>query len=300
MRSSARRHGRSSDLGNRVPPPALFVVGALSQYLGAATAVVLFRQLPASSVAWLRVVTAAIALVLWRRAWTALPRNRNHWLLVGAFGTALAIMNLTFYLAIDRLPLGSAVAVEFLGPVVVATLGSRGRRELGALALAVVGVLLVSGASLGGSTGLGVLFALLAAAFWAVYIRLGALVADRGDGITSLATGMIIGAAVIAPFTVPGALPAFGDARLIGACVAVGVLSSTIPYVLDQVVLRRISAARFALLEALLPVTAAVIGAITLHQLPSVAAAVGIVAVGTAVALATGSPAADGRQPMGG
>jgi len=279
--------GRRAGLGDRVPPPALFVVGALSQYLGAAAAVVLFRQLPAGSVAWLRIGTAALVLVLWRRAWKALPRSRNHWLLVGAFGTALAIMNLTFYLAIDRLPLGSAVAVEFLGPVVVATLGSRGARELGALALAVAGVLLVSSASLGGSTSVGVLFALLAAAFWAVYIRLGALVAERGDGITSLATGMVIGAAVIAPITVRGAFPAFTDARLIGACIAVGVLSSTIPYVLDQVVLRRISAARFALLEALLPATAAIIGALTLHQLPTFPEAVGIVAVGVAVALAT-------------
>jgi inner membrane transporter RhtA len=157
---------------------------------------------PAAGVSWLRALSAAVALVAWRRPW------RTRWtarrlLLVGAFGTALTSMNLAFYLAIDRLPLGTAVAIEFTGPIAVAALGSRTRRDLLALALAAAGVLLLADVHLSGSA-LGVAFALLAGALWAAYIVLGHRVASDTairpqDG---LAAGMSLGTLVLAPFLV--------------------------------------------------------------------------------------------------
>ena len=139
-------------VADRLPAQALFVLGAISQYVGAALAVLLFASVPAAGVAWLRVVAAAAVLVAWRRPW------RTRWTaarlrLTAAFGIALALMNLAFYLAIDRLPLGTAVAIEFVGPIAVAALGSRTRRDAFALVLAVAGVLALADVHLTGSPG---------------------------------------------------------------------------------------------------------------------------------------------------
>ena len=272
---------------SRIPPQTLFVLGAISQYLGSAVAVLLFASIPAAGLSWLRAASAAVALVAWRRPW------RTHWtgrrlLLVGLFGTALACMNLAFYLAIDRLPLGTAVAIEFSGPVAVAALGSRTRRDLLALALAVLGVLLLADVHISGSPA-GVAFALTAGALWAVYIVLGHRVAsDPGirpqDG---LAAGMALGAIVLAPFLISEAVPGLTDVGLLLASIAVGLASSVVPYVLEQVAMRRLSRARFALLLALLPATAAIVGAIVLGQIPSVLEAVGILLVVAAAGLET-------------
>jgi inner membrane transporter RhtA len=249
--------------------------------------VLLFASVPAAGVSWLRALSAAVALVAWRRPW------RTRWTarrlaLVGAFGTALACMNLAFYLAIDRLPLGTAVAIEFTGPVAVAALGSRTRRDLLALALAVAGVLLLADVHLSGEP-LGVVLALLAGALWAAYIVLGHRVASDPairpqDG---LATGMALGALVLAPFLVSEAVPGLTDAGLLAACIAVGISSSVVPYVLEQIAMRRLPRARFALLLALLPATAAIVGAIVLGQVPGVLEATGILLVALAAGLRT-------------
>jgi inner membrane transporter RhtA len=249
--------------------------------------VLLFASVPAAGVSWLRALSAAVALVAWRRPW------RTRWtarrlVLVGAFGTALACMNLAFYLAIDRLPLGTAVAIEFTGPVAVAALGSRTRRDLLALALAVAGVLLLADVHLSGEP-LGVVLALLAGALWAAYIVLGHRVASDPairpqDG---LATGMALGALVLAPFLVSEAVPGLTDAGLLAACIAVGISSSVVPYVLEQIAMRRLPRARFALLLALLPATAAIVGAIVLGQVPGVLEAAGILLVALAAGLRT-------------
>jgi inner membrane transporter RhtA len=272
---------------DRLPPQALFVLGAISQYVGAALAVLLFASVPAAGVAWLRVVAAAGVLVAWRRPW------RTHWTrerlqLVAAFGTALALMNLTFYLAIDRLPLGTAVAIEFCGPIAVAALGSRTRRDLAALALAVGGVLALADVHIAGSP---VGFALAAGAgvFWAAYIVLGHRVAADPqirpqDG---LALAMAIGAAGLAPALVVSAIPALVSPPLLVACLAVGVASSVVPYGLEQIAMRRLARARFALLLALLPATAAIVGALVLGQIPGLVEAAGIALVVVAASLRT-------------
>lgn len=243
--------------------------------------------MPAAGLSWLRAASAAVALVAWRRPW------RTRWtarrlVVVGAFGTALASMNLAFYLAIDRLPLGTAVAIEFSGPVAVAALGSRTRRDLLALVLAALGVVALADVHLPGSPA-GVAFALLAGALWAAYIVLGHRVAsDPGirpqDG---LAAGMALGALVLAPALVSPALPALTDPALLAAGVAVGLSSSVVPYVLEQVAMRRLARARFALLLALLPATAAIVGAIVLGQVPGVGEVAGIALVVAAAGLRT-------------
>jgi inner membrane transporter RhtA len=272
---------------HRLPPQALFIFGALSQYVGAALAVLLFEKVPASGVAWLRVVASAAVLVAWRRPWQTRWTARRLWL-VTAFGLVLAAMNVTFYLAIDRLPLGTAVAIEFCGPIAVAALGSRTRRDYGALALATIGVLALADVHLAGSPG-GLAFAVTAGVAWAGYVVLGhRMAADEGirpqDG---LALGMAIGAVAFAPALVASTAPAWRDPILLAACLAVGILSSAVPYALEQVAMRRLPRARFALLLALLPATATIVGAAILGQVPTPVEAAGIVLVVAASLLRT-------------
>jgi len=199
-------------------------------------------------------------------------------------------MNFSFYLAIGRLSLGTATAIEFLGPIVVAAVTTRTRRDLLALVLALAGVGLLADVQRRGSAS-GVLFALLAATLWAFYILLGSRVAVMGEGIDSLAVGMAIGALVFAAIGLPAALPAFGRPMTLLLGLSLGLFSNVIPYALDQVVLRRVRAGQFALLLSLLPATAAVMGFIVLHQVPLPVEAVGIILVVLAVGLRSRSVA---------
>lgn len=272
---------------DRLPAQALFVLGATSQYVGAALAVLLFESVPAAGVAWLRVVAGAAVMAGWRRPWqTSWTKARLR--LVAAFGIAMGLMNVAFYLAIDRLPLGTAVAIEFVGPIAVAALGSRTRRDAAALLLAAGGVLALADVHLTGSP-LGFALAVAAGVMWAAYIVLGHRVAADPhlrpqDG---LACAMVIGAVVLAPALVVSAVPAIVDPLLLAACLAVGIASSVVPYGLEQVAMRRLPRARFALLLALLPATATVIGAVVLGQIPSALEATGIALVVLAASLRT-------------
>jgi inner membrane transporter RhtA len=276
----------TSSVRNRVPAPALFVVGGLSMYVGAALAVGLFTRLSPSAVAMLRMIGAAVVLLAWRRpalgAWHG-PRFRQ----AVALGLATALMNVTFYEAIARLPLGTAVAIEFCGPVAVAAVSSRGARDLGAVVLAAAGVLLIADVRWSGGPE-GVLLALGAAALWATYILLSKRVARSGNGLDDLAVGFTVAAVALSPLLLfggpegPGALL---DPVVLFLGLGVGVLASVVPYVLDQVVLRRLGRARFAVLLALLPATATVVGLVGLGQIPGIQEAVGIAAVILAVAL---------------
>ena len=271
-------------------PEALFTVGAVSQYLGAATAFELFDELGPGTVALLRVAGAGAVVVLlrrsWRRSWS---RNELAW--TAAFGAALASMNLFFYLAIERVPLGNSVAIEFIGPIAVAAFGTRTLRSGGALALAVGGVVALAGFA-PPEAQLGALFSLIAGALWAGYIVLGHRVARAGMAVDGLGVGMLIGALVISPVGIidgtggaGGLGAAAGAPLLLAGGVAAGVLSNVIPYGIDQLVMQRLARARFALLQALLPVTATLIGLVWLSQVPSMREAVGIVAVIAAIVI---------------
>jgi inner membrane transporter RhtA len=270
-------------LGGRVPAPLLFVVGGSSMYVGAALAVGLFDTLPPAAVAVLRVLGAAVVLLAWRRPGRAAWRGRRL-LRAAAFGLATALMNVAFYEAIDRLPLGTAVAVEFCGPVAVAALASRRPRDIAAVVLAAAGVALIADVRWAGQP-VGVVWAGAAAALWAAYILLGKRVASAGNGLDDMAVGFTVAAVLLSPLAFLGGAAPLAEPQVLVLGLGVGVLSSVVPYVLDQVVLRRVGQARFAVLLALLPATATLVGLVGLGQVPDGLEAVGILAVVGAVAL---------------
>ncbi|MYA83718.1 MAG: EamA family transporter [Acidimicrobiales bacterium] len=272
---------------SRVSPEMLFTVGAVSQYLGAATAFELFEELGPPTVALLRVAGAGAVLVLVRRSWRR-RWSRAELVWTAAFGAALASMNLFFYLAIERVPLGNSVAIEFLGPIAVAALGTRTLRSGAALVLAIGGVVALAGFA-PPEAQLGALFSLIAGALWAGYIILGHRVARAGMAVDGLGVGMLIGALVISPAGIAdgggGMSAAVGTPLLLAGGVAAGVLSNVIPYGIDQLVMQRLARARFALLQALLPVTATLIGLVWLHQVLSLREVAGIAAVIAAIVI---------------
>lgn len=261
----------------------LFVAGGCSMYLGAALAVVLFNRVSPAGLAWLRMLVAALVLLAWRRpdraAWVG-----NRLGVAACFGIVTGLMNAAFYEAIARLPLGTAVAVEFCGPVAVAALGSRAVRDVVALVLAATGVALIADVRLAANR-TGLLLALLAALMWAAYIVLGKQVARGGSGLDDMTVGFTFAAVLLCPLAL-GTGPAWGSPILLVMTAGVGVLSTVLPYALDQVVLRRVDHAQFALLLALLPAVASVVGLIVLGQLPHPMEAAGIIAIALAVAAA--------------
>jgi len=272
----------------RVPPHVYLVTSAVFHYLGPAFAVLLFARVDVLGVAWLRIAAAAVVLSIWRRPWRAWARLEAHGRrLVFAWGAVLALMNCCFYLALDRLPLATVASIEFLPVVALAALGARTRRNAVALALAVAGVWAVTGVHLGGDDALGLGLAVANAMGFAAYIVLGHRVAAAGaaDGIDGLALAMLVACAVVTPATAWAAVPAFADPVAIGAGIGVGLCSSVIPYVTDQLAMARVPRATYALMVALLPATAALIGFLVLGQRPGAQELAGVALVVGGVAL---------------
>jgi inner membrane transporter RhtA len=265
----------------RVPPHAYFVGSAVFHYLGPAFAVLLFVRVDALGVAWLRIAAAAVVFAAWRRPWRALARIDRPTLL--AWGAVLAVMNCCFYLAIERLPLATVAAIEFLPVIALAALGARTARNAAALALAVPGVYLLTGVRLEGEP-LGVALAFANAGLFALYIVL-AHRAAQGAGVDALGMAMLVALVAVTPLAGWAAVPAFGDPVAILAGIGVGISSSVIPYVCDQLAMERLPRATYALMVSLLPATAAVIGVGVLGQIPTAAdvAGVGLVVVGVAL-----------------
>jgi inner membrane transporter RhtA len=269
-----------------------FLVSAVFHYLGPAFAVLLFVRLEPLGVAWLRIASAALVFALWRRPWRLLT-NRT----VLLWGLTLALMNCAFYLAIDRLHLATVAAIEFLPVIALAVVGARTKRNLAAIVLAVPGVYLLTGVHLEGEP-LGVALAFANAALFAVYIVLAHRVAGE-QSLDGLAAAMLVALVVVTPLAGHAALPAFTDPVALAAGIGVGLCSSVIPYVADQVAMQRLTRAAYALMVSLLPATATVIGLVVLTQVPSAADAAGIALVIAGVALhrePTPPPAAP-RQP---
>jgi inner membrane transporter RhtA len=265
----------------RIPPHAYFVGSAVFHYLGPAFAVLLFVRVEALGVAWLRIASAAIVFAAWRRPWRALALLDRRTLV--AWGAVLALMNCCFYLAIERLPLATVAAIEFLPVVALAALGARTPRNAAALVLAVPGVYLLTGIRLEGEP-LGVALAFANAGLFALYIVL-AHRAAQGAGVDALGLAMLVAAVVVTPLAGAEALPALADPVALLAGVGVGVSSSVIPYVFDQLAMARLPRATYALLVSLLPATAAVIGVVVLGQVPSPQEAAGVMLVIAGVAL---------------
>ena len=255
-------------------PEVFFIVAAVSQYLGAALAFSIFDNLGTSTVATLRVLGAALILILLRRSWRRSLKDLDmFW--TASFGIVLAGMNLCFYLAIDNLPLGNAVAIEFLGPIAVAAAGHRSARNLVALIVASLGVLLLAQVTSEGTV-TGVLFALAAGTLWGFYIVLGSKVARTGAHLDGLGIGMLIGGLAIFPSSLHTIDRVFDSPLLMLVALSTGVLGNVIPYGIDQLVFRRISKTRFAFLQSLLPATAACVGILVLRQKTSIGELVGI------------------------
>jgi inner membrane transporter RhtA len=271
----------------RVPPHAFFLVSAVCHYLGPGLAVLLFAAIPPLGVAFLRIAAAAIVFALWRRPWRAFrgfsrSQKRN----VIGLGLTLAAMNVTFYLAIARLPLGTVGAIEFLGPIALAAAGLRSRRNTVALALAAAGVALLTQVRFAG-TPVGYLFAFANCGLFVLYIVLGHRLAAEGgaSGIDRLGAAMLIAMVAAFPFGLGDIGPALRDPLLLGAGIGVGIVSSVIPYVCDQLAMARLPRATFALLLSLLPATATAIGILLLDQIPTSHEVMGIALVIGAVAL---------------
>jgi inner membrane transporter RhtA len=279
-------------VSERVPPHLYFVVSAIFHYLGPAFAVLLFARVDVLGVAWLRIASAALVFALWRRPWRAFARldSPGRRLLLG-WGTVLALMNACFYVAIDRLPLGTVAAIEFLPVIALAALGARSLRNVAALALAVPGVYLLTGVQLEGEP-LGVTLAFANAVLFAAYIVLAHRVARHGElsGIDGLAASMLIAAVVVTPIGGWEVLPALTDPIALLAGVGVGLCSSVIPYVSDQLAMRRLPRATYALMVSLLPATATVIGIAVLAQIPSWVEVGGVALVIAGVAMHRQAP----------
>jgi len=267
----------------------VFVLGGIAQNIGSILAKSLFDEVQPATVAVVRVVFAAIVLLAlsWRqwmpvftgyestsvRRWTRADLGAS-----AIFGIAIALMNLFFFLAIDRIDLGKGAAIEFIGPIAVAAAQTRTRRNALAVGLAIAGVGLLSGLEIGGNP-LGLLFIFLASGMWAVYIVIGSRVARQDRGLAGLGIGLVFGAVVISPFGASGLGAVIDSPKLLVLCCAVGLFTTVIGYGLEQNVLRRIPIERFALLLALLPVNATFIAFIALDERPTALELLGIALV---------------------
>jgi inner membrane transporter RhtA len=285
--SPASFAARAVQLSTRTPPHVFFIVSAVFHYLGPAFAVLLFAHIAPLGVAWLRIASAAAVFAVWRkpwRYWRTLDSAARR--IIVMLGIVLALMNASFYLAIDRLPLSTVGAIEFLGPIGLAAMGMRSTRNIIALALAVAGVYVLTDVRIAGEP-VGFLFAFVNCALFVLYIVLGHRISRDGGntGIDRLAASMLVAMIVAAPIGFLDATPAFTDPILLAAGIGVGISSSVIPYVCDQLAMARLSRATFALLLALLPATATVIGIVVLRQVPSWPELLGIGLVISGVAL---------------
>ena len=265
----------------RVPAATYFVGSAVFHYLGPAFAVLLFALVEPLGVAWLRIAGAALIFAAWRRPWRALTLP-----LVVAMGTVLAVMNVCFYVAVDRLPLGTVAAIEFLPVIGLAALGARTARNGAALALAVGGVYLLTDVQLAVEP-VGLAFAFANAVLFTLYIVLAHRVAQHGAvaGIDGLAAAMLVAVVVATPLGGWAAVPALLSPVALLAGLGVAVTSSVIPYVCDQLAMARMPRATYALLVSLLPATATVIGILVLGQIPTLPEAAGVALVIAGVAV---------------
>ena len=276
-----------------VPPQAYFVGSAVFHYLGPSFAVLLFARVDVLGVAWLRIASAAAIFALWRRPWrTFLALDRGGQTLIVALGAVFAAMNACFYISIDRLPLATVAAIEFIGPIVLAAIGARTGRNIAAVCSAAAGVYMLTHVRFEGEP-VGVAFAFANAALFTAYIVLAHRVARRSglSGIDGLAAAMLLAFLFVSPIGLSSAAHALSDPVALAAGVAVGVTSSVIPYVFDQLAMARLARATYALFVALLPATATVIGVIVLQQLPSLVDLGGIALVMAGIVLHQASAA---------
>jgi inner membrane transporter RhtA len=290
MQHAAAVPTRRAGLGRlaaTAPPESFFVGSAIFHYLGPAFAVLLFARVEPLGVAWLRIASAAAVFALWRRPWHAFARlDAGGRRTVVAMGAVLAAMNCCFYISIDRLPLGTVAAIEFLPVIALAAVGTRTTRNVIALAAAVCGVYLLTDVRIAGEP-LGVAFAFANAALFALYIVVAHRVAQsrQMSGINGLGAAMLIAMLAVTPVGGWYVAPVLLDPVAVAAGVGVGISSSVIPYVCDQLAMARMTRATYSLMVSLLPATATVVGVIVLAQIPTSTEILGVGLVVAAVAV---------------
>jgi len=277
----------SRPLVDRLPPQIWFCVSAVFHYLGPSFAVLLFPFVGVLGVAWLRIASAALVFSAFRNPSRTFrqadaPARR----IMVALGLCLAVMNASFYLALDRLPMSLVAAIEFVGTIGLALYGLRSARNLVALGLAGSGVALLIDVTWA-SDPIGLFWAFLNGGLFMAYVVLGHRLSRLGGagGLDRLGAAMAIAFVAVLPVGLAEAVAVFGAPWLLAAAVGVGICSSVIPYVCDQFAMARLPRASFALLLSLLPAVAAAMGALVLAQIPSPAdcLGIGLVMLGVAV-----------------
>jgi len=287
--ATARTRDAGAAVSGRPAAVAMVLAAAGSLQVGAAFAVTLFDDLGPGGAAFLRLLLAAVVLLaLWR------PRVRGHSMadlrIAAAFGLALGLMNWSIYEAMDRIPLGVAVTIEFWGPLAVAVVGSRRALDLLWVALAALGIVLLAKPGGGGIDAGGVALALLAGGCWAAYIGLSARTGQAFPGGTGLAIAMAVGAVVVLPAGIAQGGAALVHPGLLASALVVALASSVLPYSLELEALRRLPGAVFGVLMSLEPAVAALAGLAVLGQalVPREWAAIGLVVTASAGAAALG------------
>jgi inner membrane transporter RhtA len=264
-----------------VPPQMWFVVSAIFHYLGPAFAALLFAQIGVLGVAWFRIASAALVFALWTKPWRLFRTASRELLVLLVFlGACLAVMNSSFYLAIARLPLSLVATIEFLGVLMLALAGLRSPRNYAAVAVAAIGVWLQTKLHIA-TDPLGLFYAVINAVLFMAYIVLGHRIARAGaaDGVERLGAAMALAFVFVMPIGFGEALPALAHPLLILAGIGVGICSSVIPYVCDQLAMARLPRNTFALMLSLLPATATLIGALVLRQIPTALELLGVALV---------------------
>jgi len=269
MGSPASQPRPSRDGGAPLEPRlvagGLVLIGILSVQLGSALATTLFDELGPAGAVWLRTVFAALVLAaLWRPTAEALRGQSLKEVL--AFGFVLAAMNLCFFIALDRLPLGIAVTLEFTGPLAIAVAHSKKRSDFAWAAMAFAGIILLAPSLGDGLDVVGVIFALLAGSMWAAYILLSARVGRGPAGRGGLSAAMLFGSVLLLPAGLIDGGSELLDPHLLLVGFGVAMLSSAIPYTAELEALRRLPAGTFGVLLSLEPAVAALIGFVALDQ----------------------------------
>jgi inner membrane transporter RhtA len=273
---------RVGRLGGGLPAWSLLIGAIVSMQCGAALATELFARGGVAGTAFLRCSFAAIVLVSVTRP-RLRGRSRADLSSLVVFGVLLAGMNTTFYEAIDRLPLGVAVTIEFLGPLTVATIYSRRRLDLIWIALAASGVAAFAGLPGGKELDtVGVAFALLAGVCWGTYVIVAKRVGRTWSGSEGLAASMVVAAIVLAPFGIASGGSNLIDPELLLLGAGVGVFAAAIPFALELHALRRLTATSYGVLTSLEPAVAGAAGFVVLGQRPGLPAVVAAVLVVTA------------------
>lgn len=269
------------------PPLFFFLISAVFHYLGPAFAVLLFQQVAPLGVAWLRIATAAAVFALFRKPWRVfLMLDRRDQRRLIAFGVVLAAMNSCFYLSISVLPLSTVGAIEFFGPIILAVSLFRTPRNFVSLGLAVAGVYFLTRIEVKGAL-VGYFFAFGNCGLFMLYVSIGHAIAlsDVIAGADAIGSAMLIAMITIIPIGIRDAAVAFFNPALLVAAAGVGIASSVIPYVCDQLAMKRLPAASFSLLLSVLPAMATAMGIIVLRQFPSAPQLLGLALVIAGVAL---------------